>query len=72
MRSCYYCKRIGHHHRSICPKKFDHGQLSNGTSGQSSNSMGGQSSGGTGDQTLVILSSESASLCLQWLPVKLM
>ena len=23
MKSCYYCKRIGHHHRSICPKKFD-------------------------------------------------
>ena len=21
-RSCYHCKRIGHHHHSICPKQF--------------------------------------------------
>ena len=20
---CYYCKRIGHHHRSLCPKQFN-------------------------------------------------
>ena len=42
MRSCYYCNRIGHHHRSICPKKFD--QSSSGTGDKSSNS--------TDDQTL--------------------
>ena len=21
-RSCHYCKQVGHHHRSICPKHF--------------------------------------------------
>ena len=31
MRSCYYCNRIGHHHRSICPKKFDQSQSSSNT-----------------------------------------
>ena len=60
MSSCYYCKRIAHHHCSICPKKFDHGQLFNGISGQSCNGTGDQSSSGTGDQTLVTLGSESA------------
>ena len=22
-KPCYYCKRVGHHHRSICPTKFE-------------------------------------------------
>ena len=51
MRSCYYCKGIGHHHCSICPKTFDHGQLSNGTCGQLPS--------GTGDQTMVTLQCHS-------------
>ena len=49
MRSCYYCNRIGHHHHSICPKKFD----------QSSGSTGDKSSNSTGDQTLVNLSTDN-------------
>jgi len=23
LKSCYYCNRVGHHHRSICPQRFD-------------------------------------------------
>ena len=49
MRSCYYCNRIGHHHHSICPKKFE----------WSSGSTGDKSSNSTGDQTLVNLSTDN-------------
>ena len=49
MRSCYYCNRIGHHHCSICPKKFD----------QSSGSSGDKSSNSNGDQTLVNLRADN-------------
>ena len=22
LKSCYYCKKVGHHHQSICPQRF--------------------------------------------------
>ena len=33
-KSCYYCHKVGHHHRSICPKHF--GVPSNNDANQTS------------------------------------